>query len=128
MRVGRHSLTISVLLAEDSEIMRKGIADLLKGDPEIQIVAEAPSLDETMQLTSKLQPKIVVMDLHLGDENSFPPSQVRSCFEVSRLLAMSVWNDDEKRYLAKSMGAVRLLDKTKLATELIPAIRQNGND
>jgi DNA-binding NarL/FixJ family response regulator len=121
-------VNISVLLAEDSEIMRKRIADLLKSDPEIQIVAEAPSLDETMRLTSKLQPKIVIMDLHLGDENSFPPSQVRSCFMVSRLLAISLWTDEETKGLAKSFGAAVLLDKTKLGFELIPAIKRCAQD
>ncbi len=55
-------MTISILLADDSEIMRKAIAHLLKGDPEIQVLAEAASFSQTMQLTEKLHPQIVVMD------------------------------------------------------------------
>ena len=121
-------MPISVLLVEDSEIMRKAIADLLKGDPEIQIVAEAPSLGQAMQLISKHQPQIVVLDLHLGDEHNFIPFQVRSCFVVSRLLAISLWTDDQTKALAESFGAVMLLDKTKLAFELIPAIKQCAKD
>jgi hypothetical protein len=64
----------------------------------------------------------------MSDERTVTHGQVKSALNGARLLAMSVWNDDETRYLAKSMGAVKLLDKTKLATELIPAIRQFGND
>jgi len=49
--------------------------------------------------------------------------QVKSCLtSVSRLLAISIWNDAETKALAASFGAVQLLDKTKLGTELIPAI------
>jgi DNA-binding NarL/FixJ family response regulator len=126
--MGRDSLSISVLLADDNEIVRKAIVGVLKGDPEIQIVAEVPSLDETIRLTSKLQPKIIIMDIHMGDENIFPPSKVRSSFVVSRLLAISLWTDDQTKALAKSFGAFELLDKTKLAFELIPAIKRCVQD
>lgn len=116
-------MTISVLLADNSEIMRKSIADLLKGDPEIQVLMEAASLSQTMQLINNLHPQIVVMDLHMGDERNVTSSQVKLCLVGSPLLAISLWNDDETKALADSYGAVALLDKSKLAYELIPAIR-----
>ena len=117
---------ISVLLADDSLIMRKAIADLLKSDPEIQLMAEAGNFAQTIELISKLRPRVVVMDLHRGDENNVNPSQVKSCLNGSRLLAIS-WNDSETKMLAKRLGAVTLMDKLNLASELIPAIKQYGN-
>jgi DNA-binding NarL/FixJ family response regulator len=71
-------MTISVLLAGDSEIMRKAIAHLLKGYPEIQVLAEGTSFSQTMQLIEKLHPQIVVMDLHMANENDVTPSQIKS--------------------------------------------------
>jgi chemotaxis response regulator CheB len=121
-------MKISVLLADDSEIMRKVIADLIKGDPEIEVVAECVSFAQTMELATKLHPQVIVLDLHMGDERTVTPSQLKSGLNGSLLLAMSIWNDDETKSLAETIGAVMLLDKTKLATELIPAIRQYGND
>jgi DNA-binding NarL/FixJ family response regulator len=50
-------MTISVLLVDDNEIMRKAIAGLLKGEPEIQIVAEASSLAQTTLLIKSSAPK-----------------------------------------------------------------------
>ena len=117
---------ISVLLADDSSIMRKAIADLLKSDPEIQLMAEAGNFAQTIELISKLRPQVVIMDLHMGDENKVNPTQVKSCLNGSRLLAIS-WNDSETKMLAKRLGAVTLLDKLNLASELIPAIKQYGN-
>jgi chemotaxis response regulator CheB len=121
-------MKIAVLLADDSEIMRKVIVDLLKGDHEIKVLAECVGFAETIQIAAKLHPQVIVLDVHMSDERTVTHGQVKSALNGARLLAMSVWNDDETRYLAKSMGAVKLLDKTKLATELIPAIRQFGND
>jgi len=45
----------------------------------------------------------------------------------SLVLAMSIWNDNRTKALAHSLGAVTLLDKTKLRTDLIPAIKQCAN-
>jgi two-component system, NarL family, response regulator DevR len=119
-------MTISVLLTNDSEIMRKAIADLPQGDPEIQVLAEAASLSQAMQLIDKLRSQIVVIDLHMGDDRDVTSSQVKSCLVGSTLPAISLWNYDETKALADSYGAAVLLDKTKLAYELIPAIKQYG--
>jgi chemotaxis response regulator CheB len=121
-------MTISVLLADDSEIIRKVIVDLLKSDPEIEVVAESASFAQTMELASKLHPQVIVLDVHMGDEHTVKPAQLRSGLISSRLLAISIWNDDETKALAESMGASKLLDKTKLAIELIRAIKQYAND
>jgi DNA-binding NarL/FixJ family response regulator len=117
-------MTISVLLADDSELVRKAIMHLLEGDPEIQVLAEAESFSQTIQLSGHLHPHIVLLDLHMGDETGVTPSAIKSSFASSQLLAISFWNDDETRALADSYGAVALLDKTKLAFELIPAIKR----
>ena len=117
-------MAISVLLVDDSEIVRKAIAGLLKGNPEIQVVAEASSLAQTTQLISSLRPNIVLMDIHLGDENKVTSSEIKSRLNDSSLLAISIWNDKETRTLAYSYGAVEFLDKANLADELIPAIKR----
>ena len=121
-------MKISVLLADDSEIMRKVIADLLKSDPEIEVVAESVGFAQTIQLAAKLQPQIIVLDVHMRDERTVTRAQLKSGLNGSRLLAISIWKDEETRYLAEAIGAVTLLDKAKLGTELIPAIRHLANE
>ena len=116
-------MTISVLLADDSEIMRKVIVDLLKSDPEIQVVGECVSFAQTIDLAAKLHPQVVVLDVHMSDERTVTRAQLKSGLIGSQLLAISVWNDGETRHLAEAIGAVALLDKSNLATALIPAIR-----
>ena len=47
--------------------------------------------------------------------------------DYSRLIAMSLWNDDATKSLAKTFGAVALLDKAILAIEWIPTIKRYAN-
>jgi two-component system response regulator DevR len=121
-------MPISVLLVDDCEIVRKAIADLLKGDPEIHLVAEASSLAQTSQLMRYIRPKIVLMDIRLGSENSVKSSDVKSLLNGSSLLAISIWKDTETKAIADSYGAVEFLDKANLGFELIPAIKRCAKD
>ena len=66
------------------------------------------------------------MDLHMQDEHEYTPELVKSqiLLHTKCIVAMSLWNDDDAKALAKSFGAHVLLDKMNLYSELIPAIKQ----
>src|SRR3984893_18758820 len=118
-------LPIKVLLADDSEIMREAIKKLLEDEPRIHIVGEASSFGSAMQLVADVKPDILLLDLHLPQKRALPAPIVKSqlnCIEYT--LAISFANDEEAKSLAASYGAVALLDKMGLYTELLPAIRQ----
>ena len=118
-------LPIKVLLADDSEIMREAIKKLLVDEPRIQIVGEASSFAAAMQLVADFKPEILLLDLHLPQKRDLQPPLVKSqlsCIEYT--LAISFANDEEAKSLAASYGAIALLDKMSLYTELLPAILQ----
>jgi DNA-binding NarL/FixJ family response regulator len=119
---------IKVLLADDNEPVRKAIIRLLGSEPEIQLVAETTTFAQTLQLAGELRPDVIVMDLHMGDEKNVTPSHVRSSLSGSKIVAISIWNDDESKALANSLGALLLLDKIDLAAELISAIKRCATD
>ena len=54
-------MSTTVVLADDHAIMRKAIAHLLHGDPDIQILAQASTFAETLDLVFKLHPHVVVL-------------------------------------------------------------------
>jgi two-component system response regulator DevR len=117
--------SIKILVADDSEIVRRGIRQLLSAQTEIAIVGEAASFVQTIQMASDLEPRVIVMDLHMPDENAITPQEVKSRLSYDfRVLGMSVWNDEETKELAENLGAVVLLDKMDLASTLIPTIMQ----
>jgi chemotaxis response regulator CheB len=118
-------MSIKVLVADDSDIVRRGIRHILEAQPEVELVGEAADFGETIQMTNDLKPQVIVMDLHMPNETKVAPLDVKSHLnDGSLLLAISFWNEEEAKALAESFGAVALLDKTELSNKLIPTIMQ----
>jgi chemotaxis response regulator CheB len=115
-------MPVKVLIADDSIVMRAAIRRTLEEEPQIQVVGEASSFPETLQLLDELQPDVLVLDLHLPEERDFPPSVVEIHLSAVRTLAISFSNDLESKALADSYGAAALLDKMRLYSQIIPSI------
>jgi DNA-binding NarL/FixJ family response regulator len=125
--VQNSDLSITVLLADDSEIVRKGIRQLLATQSEIEIVAEAADFAQTIQLANDLKPRLIVMDLHMPEELRATSQNIKSHLNCgSEILAISLSNDEDTMALARSIGATVLLDKISLADTLIPTIVRLG--
>lgn len=121
-------MCVRVLLADDTPLMRKAIRTLLGGEPEIELVAEAENFAESLSMTSKFKPHVVILDLHMPDSSNLTPMNVSEGLRAYRVavLAISVWHDEDTRALARSYGATALLDKMRLGQELIPAVMKLG--
>ena|ERR1700684_2070538 len=114
---------VKVLVCDDSEIVRRGIRQLLSANSKIEVVGEAANYAQTIQLVCDLHPEVVVLDLHMPDAMNHTPQEFKS--HLSRgpqILAVSFLNDEETAKLADLYGAVTFLDKTNLANTLIPTI------
>jgi DNA-binding NarL/FixJ family response regulator len=121
-------VSINVLVADDSDIMRAAIRRLLVEDGRIQIVGEASTFAQTMQLIGDCKPSVLLLDLHLPEQRDFTPAFVKSQLAcVPHTLAVSLSNDDDAKALAASYGAEVLLDKVSLYAQMIPAIIQCCN-
>ena len=120
-------MPITVLLADDTEVIRRAISSLLTPHPAVQIVGEASDFAQTIQMANDLKPQVIVMDLHMSKHDCDPDRDLRPRLNRgSKLLAISLSNDEEAEELAASLGAVRLVDKMNLYDELIPAIHTVG--
>jgi DNA-binding NarL/FixJ family response regulator len=119
-------MPIKVLLADGSDVMRPAIVRVLTEEPLIELIGEATCFAETLQLTAALKPDVLLLDPHMSDELDYPPEVVKPqvLLNTKCILAISFWNDADARDLAETFGATAFLDKTKLYSELIPAIRQ----
>ena len=109
-------MCVRVLLAEDAELVRKGIRVLLSECEVITLVGEAATFFEAVQKAEELLPDVIILDLHMADgaKQHLPAG--------TKLLAISFANDDEAKASAGRIGAAKLLDKMNLSQELIPAI------
>jgi chemotaxis response regulator CheB len=117
-------MRVRVFLADDSEVMRKAIRRLLSDREDIAVVGEAPNFRETIQQTAQLHPDVIILDLHMPENNLVTPVEVKRLLNGAKVLAITLGTDDltENLDLSNSVGAVRLLDKGDLGDQLIPAI------
>ena len=126
--IGRPEITpIRMLLADDSDVIRRVLFDYLQEEPLIEIVGQAKDFTELLEKAPALKPRVVLMDLHMRDEYKFKPEFVRSELQASaeHVLAMSYRNDDDEAVgLSNSYGASLLLDKSKLITELVRTVEK----
>ena len=116
--------SIRVLVADDSELIRRAVCGLLQAEPNIAVCGEAANYAELLKKFNATTTDVVLMDLRMPGVNLLTPATIKSHFHGSCLLAMSAWNDAVSASLAQSYGAVKLLDKSQLASVLIPAIAE----
>jgi chemotaxis response regulator CheB len=118
-------MSIRVLLADDSDVMRRAIRGLLAERPDIELVGEANDFTQTVEMTNEFQPQVIVMDLNMKNDAmtlSDVKARLNDC--DARVVAISFSNDETAQTLANKFGAVTLLDKMELADKLIPTIKK----
>jgi two-component system, NarL family, response regulator DevR len=116
-------MSIKVLIADDTEMMREAMRRVIEEEPRIKIVGEASSFGQTVQAIADFRPDVLLLDLHLAEKRDFTAALVKSqLVSVDHILAVSFSNDAEARELAEAYGARLLLDKMKLFNDLVPAI------
>jgi chemotaxis response regulator CheB len=119
---------IRVLVADDSEAMRKAICSLLADEPRIAVCGQASDYTELLKMQGECSPEVVLMDLRMPDQDRIKTEQVKDQLQHSCLLAISFANDEETVSLAKAYGAFKLLDKVDLESTLLPAIEECMRD
>lgn len=118
----------TLLLADDSEVIRKAIKRLLETEPAIQIIGEATDFAEAIQKVSELKPDVLLLDLHMPDERSLDAEYIKAHLrpigsDIKIIgISLSGNDDDEARDLATSLGAGTVLEKSRFYDQLIPAI------
>jgi DNA-binding NarL/FixJ family response regulator len=110
-----------VFLADDAAVMRKAIRSLLSNREDISVVGEASNFLETIQKTTELHPDLIILDLNMPDRNHIAPSEANRMLNGAKVLAITLGTEDFNEELLDSVEAIRLLDKTELSNELIPA-------
>jgi len=114
-------MCVRVLVADDADIIRRGIKQLLRGRDDIAVIGEASNLRETIQKTAELLPDVVIMDLRMaaranGDINPLTIGRP--------ILAISFAVDETAKEQAERLGAAKFIGKIELAKELVPTLLQ----
>jgi DNA-binding NarL/FixJ family response regulator len=118
-------VAITVFLLDDHEIVRRGIAQLLETQDDIQIVGEAATVAQAMARIPALRPDVAVLDVRLPDGEGISVCRdVRSTVTPApACLMLTSFSDDEALFGAIMAGASGYLLKQVTGTDLIGAVR-----
>ena len=117
--------TITVLLADDHAVVRAGLRSLLDAESGIEVVGGAQTGREAVQLTKKLLPAVVVMDIAMPLLNGLEATrQILKSVPSTKVLILSAHSDDEYVDEVIRIGAAGYLIKQTSAHILSEAIRQ----
>ncbi len=114
---------LRLVIAEDHAIVRAGVRALLDGEPELEVVGEAASGPEALDLTSRLLPDVALMDIRLpGMSGLAVAGALHTTHPQVRVLIMSAFDDVDYIREALRVGAAGYLLKTASPAELVRAI------
>ena len=115
-------MAITVLIADDHEIVRHGLASVFKNS-EVRIVAEATTGDEAVRLARRHKPDVVLLDVRFGAEDGLDSiKRIRSAAPATRVIAFSAFDNPTYVARAVSAGAHDYVVKTASRAEILAAI------
>lgn len=115
----------TILLVEDHAIVREGLRTLLEMCSDFQVVGEAETGREAIDLVRRLRPEVVVMDIALPVLNGFEATrQILQAAPKTKILVLSAHSDDEYVAHMVSVGAAGYLVKQNSGQILVRAIRE----
>lgn len=119
---------ISVLFADDHEMVRIGVSAYLSAQPDINVIAEADDGTDAVDLALELRPDIILMDLVMKKMDGIEATKrIIAKWPQAKVIIVTSFLDDEKVYPALEAGATSYMLKTSKASEIAKAIRSTYN-
>jgi len=117
--------TITVLLADDHAIVRRGFRRLLEDDPDIVVVGEASDGDEAIRLAADLKPRVVVMDAAMPNTNGLAATQaITAKWPAIAVLMLSMHSEQTLVRQALAAGAKGYVLKNAMDLDLAAAVKR----
>ncbi|MGD0935461.1 MAG: response regulator transcription factor, partial [Streptosporangiaceae bacterium] len=115
---------IQVFLLDDHEIVRRGVRELLEGQPDIIVVGEAATAAAALARIPALRPNVAVLDVRLPDGDGVSVCrEIRAQLPEVACLMLTSFGDDEALFDAVMAGAAGYVLKQIRGTDLVGAVR-----
>lgn len=116
---------IRVTIADDHAVVRRGLAEILRETPDIEVFAEAADGDELLASLRQREPDVAVLDLRMpGPSGLDLVKHLRAEFPSLRLLVLSAHPEDQYAVRVVRAGAAGYLTKETAESELVRAVRR----
>ena len=119
---------LTILIADDHPVFRKGLRALLASLPNVELVGEASSGAEAVRLSEQLQPDVILMDLQMPGGGGL--KAIREILQTSphiRILVVTMFQDDDSVFAAMRAGARGYVLKDMMDEDISRAILAVGS-
>ncbi len=115
---------IRLLLADDHTVLRAGLKALFNAQSDMEVVAEASSGEEAVDMSRELSPDVVLMDITMPGMSGFEAtSKIKKQNPAVKILALTMHENDSYLHQMLHAGADGYIPKKAADTELMAAIR-----
>jgi DNA-binding NarL/FixJ family response regulator len=123
--VVRPGTEVRVLLVDDSRVIRDGLAQILRGHRDIDIVGQAADGMQAVDMALQLKPDVILMDISMPGLNGIEATRhIRRQLPDVRIIGLSTYTEDEFGSAMVGAGASDYLSKTALLASLVSKIRK----
>ena len=116
--------TVRILIVDDHQLIRRGLADIINDEPNLAVVGEAADGHETVRLVKATKPDVIIMDLMMPNQNGVDATrQILSSDETPRILILTSFGTSLALSQAVEAGAAGVIMKDSTIDEQLAAIR-----
>jgi DNA-binding NarL/FixJ family response regulator len=117
-------MTVRVVLTDDQPLVRAGLRVLIADAPDLDVVGEAGTGAQAVQLARDLRPDVVVMDIRMpGMDGIEATRMITAEHAAARVVVLTTFDDDDYVYAALRAGASGFLVKDMALDDILAAIR-----
>ena len=121
--------SLRILIADDHEVVRRGLVVLLQQQPDWQMCGEAADGREAVEKAQQAKPDVVVLDIGMPSLNGLEATrQILRANPQARILILTLHDSDQMVRDVLSAGARGFLLKSDAASELVAAVEALGHD
>jgi two-component system, NarL family, response regulator NreC len=115
---------LTVVLADDHEVVRSGLRLLLESEPGVEVAAEAGDVASAVAAVERHRPDVLVLDLHMPGEASLPAiPRLRELCPDTRVVVLTAQRDPSFAGEAMRLGTAGYVPKEAAGRQLVRAIR-----
>jgi len=123
-RDGMRSKKIRILLVEDQNIVREGIAAILSFQPDMDVVAQAEDGLQAIEMARQTHPDVILLDMVMPRQDGLATiPKLKAVAPGARILVLTSFAESERVYQAIKAGALGYMLKDVTRTQLLQAIR-----
>jgi two-component system, NarL family, response regulator NreC len=117
-------MTTRLLLVDDHAVVRSGLRMLLENERDVEIIGEASSARQAIEVAAQLKPNVILMDIGLPDLSGIDATrEIKKLLPEVAIVALTIHEDEEYFFKMLEAGATGYVPKRAAPEELLTAIR-----